>query len=375
VSAGRRTNLLALAARPGRFEHHLTVVARAGGAQLEIATASEPLYFAHVNVSDEYAIALPTGDAAVDAFPLRTFVSDATSLEDVARYNHGVGDLVLHPFGFLHWPGRLRPPFAPIVLPPGARRCGVSLVFCASSPTPAGGGAAHVTPGREADAKAYVPDPPPLVLCDVGREGEGTIAGVGGASLALVVRPSGAIAAPRGAYAVVLEADPGSGHAACDLLYVPPGAMFDGAGIARALVLTSATHDVEEPLPSWDRVPSSPMAPFEDAPRATLPLAHDGVKVAAIDGQRVAVTVGGREAEVPRHWLARMLFRIALHPPVLGYVETYGGFFYDDRRLDAVRIGLRGGGEIVRSHAEAMRLVEALYRAVPPDGYTERIGP
>ena len=61
-----RTNLLELASRPGRFEHHLTVVARVGDAQLEIATASEPLYFAHVNVSDEYAMALPTGDPPVE---------------------------------------------------------------------------------------------------------------------------------------------------------------------------------------------------------------------------------------------------------------------------------------------------------------------
>jgi hypothetical protein len=37
-----------------------------------------------------------------------------------------------------------------------------------------------------------------------------------------------------------------------------------------------------------------------------------------------------------------------------------------------VRVGLRGGGEVVLAHAEAMRLVEALYRAVPAEGYTER---
>src|SRR5690606_14265154 len=56
-----RTNVRALAARPGRFEHHLVVVARIGAAQLEQATASEPLYFAHANVSDEYALPLTTG--------------------------------------------------------------------------------------------------------------------------------------------------------------------------------------------------------------------------------------------------------------------------------------------------------------------------
>src|ERR1019366_9123493 len=164
MSDVRRTNLRALASRPGRFEHHLLVVARAGAAQLEMATASEPLYFAHLNVSDEYAIALPTGDETVDRFPMRTFLTDAGTLEDVARYNHRVGDLVLHPLGFLHWPGRLRPPFTPLVFPPGMRRCGVSLVFCASSPTPGGGGSPGVTTGREADAKSYAANAPPLVL-------------------------------------------------------------------------------------------------------------------------------------------------------------------------------------------------------------------
>jgi len=371
VSGIRRTNLRDLAARPGRFEHHLLVVARAGAAQLEMATASEPLYFAHVNVSDEYAIALPTGDASVDGFPLRTFVTDAGTLEDVARYNHRVGDLVLHPLGSLHWPGRLRPPFAPFVFPPGMRRCGVSLVFCASSPTPGGGGPLGVTEGREADAKSYVAEAPPLVLREMGREGEGVAARVGNASLVLVVRPR-VITAPRGAYVAVLEADPGSSHGACDLIHVPPGATLDAAGIARGLVFASDTHDADDPPVSWDHVPSPPMAPFEDAPRAELPLSSQGIEVTAVDEDRVAVAIGGRSAVVPRHWLARMLFRIALHPPVLGYVETYGGLFYDDRSPGAVRVGLRGGGEVVLAHADAMRLVEALYRAVPAEGYTER---
>jgi hypothetical protein len=114
------------------------------------------------------------------------------------------------------------------------------------------------------------------------------------------------------------------------------------------------------------------MAPFEDAPRGALPLSRAGIEVTEADERSVEVAIGGRSAVVPRHWLARMLFRIALHPPVLGYVETYGGFFYDDRAPEGVRVGLRGGGEVVLAHAEAMGLVEALYRAVPPDGYTER---
>ncbi len=53
-----RVNLRELVARPERFEHHLIVCATLGRVQLEIVTASEPLYFGHVNFSDEYALAL-----------------------------------------------------------------------------------------------------------------------------------------------------------------------------------------------------------------------------------------------------------------------------------------------------------------------------
>ncbi len=125
----QRVNLHELVARPRRFEHHLVVVAGLGPAQLEIVTASEPLAFAHHNISDEYAMALPTGDAMIDAFPLRTFLTDPSSFTDVGRINHRVGDLVLHPHGLLHWPGRLRPPYAPFRFPHGMRRCGLSRVL------------------------------------------------------------------------------------------------------------------------------------------------------------------------------------------------------------------------------------------------------
>jgi hypothetical protein len=368
----RRTNLLSLAARPGRFEHHLTVVARAGGTQLEIATASEPLYFGHVNVSDEHALALPTGDAVVDGFPMRTFVSDAKTGDDVGRYNHRVGDLVLHPFGLLHWPGRLRPPFAPLVPPPGQRRCGVSLVFAASAPGKAAQAAPAVSPGREADAKAYVTPPPPLGLRDVVREGAGVVARIGDASLELVVG-GGAEAPARGAYLVVLEAREGSSHRACDLVHIPPGQAFDAAGVRRALLFTSAGHDVDAPPESWDTLPSTLFAPVEDAPRGTLPVSAGGLVVSAVDAELVSVAVGNGSARVPRYWLARTLFRIGLHRPLLGYVETYGGFFFDDREAGHHRIGVRGLGEIALSPPESLRLVETLYRAVAPDGYSERL--
>jgi multimeric flavodoxin WrbA len=371
----RRTNLRELAARPGRFEHHLVVVARAAGAQLEIATASEPLSFAHINVSDEYAVALPTGDDAIDRFPLRTFLTDPETLDDVGRYNHRVGDLVLHPFGLMHWPGRLRPPFEPFAFPAGMRRCGLTLVFCASSPSPPVDRLVAVTAGRTVDAKAYGTATPPLGLWELGREDAGTVARVAGASLDLVVRPA-SLAAPRGAYVVVLEADEGADHHACDLLHLEPGASLPSGGIARALVMATDEREVQPPPPSWDAVSAAPMVRFEETLRATLPAGSDGMKVTAVDATRVAVAVGPASAVVPRHWLARLLYRVALHAPALGYVETYGGFFYDDRaaRDGIVRFGVHaapGSHEVRIAAADAPAFVEALYRAVAPEGYAE----
>ena len=133
----RRANLRELLARPGRFEHHLTVVARVGVAQIEAVNGGPSLvYFAHGNVSDELALALPCGDPLVDALPLRTFALDPATNEDVGRVNHRVHDMVLHPHGLLHWPGRLRPPHEPPRFTPGTRRTLISVVCCASRPTP-----------------------------------------------------------------------------------------------------------------------------------------------------------------------------------------------------------------------------------------------
>jgi hypothetical protein len=369
-----RTNLLELASRPGRFEHHLTVVARIGETQLEIATASEPLYFAHVNVSDEYAIALPTGDALVDGFPLRTFVTDAATGQDVARYNHRVGDLVLHPLGAMHWPGRLRPPYAPFVPPPGMRKCGTSLVFCAGAPTPAGDESRTVSSGRDADAKAYVATPPRLTLLDALHEEARTLARVGHATLRLVVRPS-TIVAPRGAYVVVLAADRGATHRACDLIHSAPGVSLDASGIDRALVLESDRVEASAPPDAWKRVPDPLIAPFEDGSRQPLPFSRAGLDAVEPDATDVTIRIGAASARVPRYWLARTLFRITLHRPLLGYVETYGGFFFDDRRhaSEGITLGLRTGDRITLPAPEALSLVEALYRAVAPDGYTERL--
>jgi multimeric flavodoxin WrbA len=368
-----RTNLRELAAGEGRFEHHLMPCATAGGAQLEIVAASEPLAFAHANVSDEYAVALPCGDDLVEQFPLRTFLSDAASGADIGRYNHRTFDLVLHPYGALHWPGRLRAPHDPIVFPPGMRRSGLALVYCASRPTlptvrPLGASA-----GREGDAKAYVDPSPPMFLASLRGE-PGILARIGTTTLALLVAPK-AIEPPCGGYVIILEVDENGGHAPGDLVRVPPGGRLDGSGIARAL-LFSADDAPPDPVPAlWRGAPRPPFPPYEDLPAGALPVAEGGLSFEKISDRHVALLVGGLRAEVHRYWLARMLFRSALHGFALGYVETYGGAFVDDRE-GRVRVGLRAGGgtpNIELSRVDAIAFIERVYRAVAPPGYRERL--
>jgi hypothetical protein len=368
-----RVNLRELIARPERFEHHLVVCATVGRVQLEVVTASEPLYFAHVNVSDEYAVALPTGDALVDGFPFRTFLSDPRTSTDVGRYNHGVGDLVLHPVELMHWPGRLRPPYRPFPIPPGMRRCGLSLVYCANRPVAATRVDVPVAAGRAGDAKAYVAPAPRMVLARVlGGGATGVVARVDDTSLEVVDRPA-AIERARGAWVAVLEVEAGGALAACDLVRVPAGARLDTPGVVRALVLASASAEPDPVPPSWRALPAPPFAPYEDGAAGALPIAVDRLVVEDGGADAVRVRVDGLTGEVPRYWLARMLFRIALHDMRLGTVETYGGFFVDDR--DEVELGLRtaetrAGVTIPRERALAA--IEALYRAVAPAGYRER---
>ncbi len=364
----RRTNLRELEARPGRFEHHLMVVARVGGAQLEVATASEPLYFAHANISDEYAMAMSTGDEPVDAFPYRTFLSDPASFEDVGRINSRVRDMVLHPYGLLHWPGRLRPPYAPFAFGPGERRSGYTLVMCATRPVPPSERPLFVSDGREADTKAYTGQSVPFLLADTRREGSRLLGGVAAAKLELVVSPS-RISPPRGGYAVVLDGD--EPHFPGDLVYIPAGDALAAAGIGRALVVSSDTSEPEPPPGSWDTTPDAPFPTFEDGAAGTLPLSVAGLSLERISADRVRVEADGSSTEVPRYWLARFLFRLGLHGYCIGYLETYGGFFYDDR--DGYRLGIRGGGEVKLEAAEVPEVVERLYRSVAPQGYVERI--
>jgi hypothetical protein len=367
-----RVNVHELAARPHRLEHHLLVVAELGTAQLEIATASEPLAFAHHNISDEYAMALPTGDAAIDAFPHHTFLTDPSSLVDVGRLDHRVGDLVLHPHGLLHWPGRVRHPARPLSYPPGPRRGGLALLYCAVHPSPPTTRPLFVSPGRGADATAYGDNDVPFLLAETGTSPPALLAAIGDTTLALLVDPD-PLVSPRGGYLLVLDAAPNSLHFPGDLLHAPPTAVIPTEGLRRALWLSSPSAAPTAPPPSWTSLPDVPLAAFEDAPPGALPMTIGPLTVEAASPEAVILRIDGRPtSEIPRFWLARTLFRLALHGFTMGYVETYGGFYCDDRE-GRYRLGVRGHGQVAFTREEIAWAVARLYRAVAPPGYTERV--
>lgn len=337
------------------------VVGRIGDAQLELVTASEPLFFAHANISDEYALALPTGDGLLDAFPFRTFLmQDDNTL--AGRIRHRTGQLVLHPHGWLHWPGMLRAPYTPPVFP-GPRRCGLSLVFCASTPTVPGDRPLAMSAGLESNAKAYAAAPPFHLVDVMAQPDDQWLGQIGGARMDLLVAPTH-VKGPT--YLAVLDAAEDSDWFSCDLAFIEGNVAT--TGVKRALAFTGS--DVAPPPETWDEVPTPRMPPFEDGARLPLPVAIDGLRVADA-GDRVRVSIGGHHADVPRYWLARMLFRVSLHDFALGYLETYEGLFYDDR--GGFRLGLRGGGHVSLDRAGIERAVAELYRAVAPAGYTERL--
>lgn len=366
----RRTNLRELTARPGRYEHHLMVVASIGANQLEAPTASEPLYFAHQNFSDEWVVTLPTGNPMLDSFEPRVFIQDKESFEDESRFVQRTLELVLHPYGHLHWPSRLRHPYAPPPIPPGFRQCGLTLVYCANVDTPPderrplriGEGLGERGKGDESVPRTHL---------DLRREGESVVARVGESSLTLLVDPQ-KIESPRGAYLVILEGE--GAHFETDLLYLPKGAELSGEGIRRAILFASETLDAEPPPPSWDEVPAPPFAPFEEGSKGTLPLSIAGIEIEEIDDAFVRMRIGESASEVPRHWAARHLFRWPLHRYRLAYLETYGGLYTDDRGEEAI-IGLRDGGHVSINKGELTDVVEALYRAIAPPGYTEDLVP
>lgn len=281
-----------------RHEHHLVVVARVGDAVLECAVAGEPLAFAHRNISDEYALLLPSGDPLLDAFKGRTVIGDA-------RVKHGAGDLVLHPHGALHWPGKLRPPYERIELPVRPRL--LSVVICAARPSPPG-------------------EPREAFVIDTARHDPGPIGHIADARIELVRGPCD-VEGPG----VLVDIDRAT--------LAPLPARFEGA---RGLALAGAPVARPPPIPD---------TPFHLEPRP-LP-----------------VSIGNVTLTEPDFWLARMLFRVALHGLRLGYVETYNGFFCDD--TGDLSLGFRGGPSATVPRAEAIRALHHLYCAVAPPGYIE----
>jgi hypothetical protein len=366
----RRVNLRELMARPRRFEHHLTVVARIGCAQIEAVVASEPLYFAHVNISDEYAMSLRTGDPMLESVPFLTLLSDPSTGADVGRLKHRVGDMVLHPHGWLHWPGRLRPPYRTFEFRPGTRRTGLNVVFCGAEPcAPHPERPLFVSTGREDATKNYGATDIAFVLAGLHEESARVLARVGDATMSLLVDPE-RIEAPRGAYVLVLEADPGL-HFEGDLVYVPECGELPCEGLRRAL-LVRAEGPALPPPEVWERVPEPPFAPFEHGGPGQLPIAIGDMQICELDGDSVRIELRGRSSSIPRYWLARCLFRVALHGYAIGYLETYGGFFYDDRD-GTRRLGLRGAGSVAIDEQVLAATFERLYRAVAPPGYVERL--
>ena len=205
------------------------------------------------------------------------------------------------------------------------------------------------------------------------REPSRVVARCADAVWELCVEP-GELAPERGGYFLVLKAD-GTSHFDADLIHIPPGASVELPGVERGLLLSSPDVDASPPPPAWTEVASPPFAPFEHNSPAPLPVSVEGMEVSTGDDPtRVAVRCGERVAQVPRHWLARLLFRVALHGYRLGYVETYEGFYYDD--TDGThRLGLRGGDSVSVDPKRIAEVVEGLYRAVAPDGYHEDLRP
>lgn len=128
-------NLRVYGASKRRYEHNLEPIAQVGEEVLEIATASEPLYLGHINLTDEFNILMTTGDRLMDNTLVRTFFFRPYS-EELVAYSFGApGSVVLHPVDFCHWPGKLKDPFAPQETTMERRRL-LTLVYCGRCPDP-----------------------------------------------------------------------------------------------------------------------------------------------------------------------------------------------------------------------------------------------
>ena len=127
-------NLRVWGANPKQLEHQLTIVATVADAVIEAATASEPLYFGHVNYSDEFNLVFPVGFAPIDNMDVKTYLIDADSGKELGYYQSKIGDIVLHPVGVCHWPGYMHR-YQNYRPPSDAMRMRVlSTVYCSAGP-------------------------------------------------------------------------------------------------------------------------------------------------------------------------------------------------------------------------------------------------
>ena len=277
-------------ARPARYEHHLMVCATIDGVQLEVTTASEPLYFNHINLSDEYAMRAPDRRRAGRSLP---------APHVPVRPGDGRGRRSLQP-------SRRRPGA------PSRRACstgqgdfarrssrstfrrecadaGLSSCIVQAHPRQPTWCPLPRPVGREEDAKAYMSPAPPMVLASMRGE-PGVLAHIGRTTLA-ARRGAGGDRAPHGGWVVVLEAAAGSAHAACDLLRLPEGTSLDGAGIVRALLFAS-NEEGPGPIPrSWSEARSRRSLPTR---RTSLERCRSTYPASTAAAHRGGVGVGGR---------------------------------------------------------------------------------
>ncbi len=125
-------NLRARAGSVNRLEHILEIVMRIDNTVIEMATASEPLYFGHSNWGDEFNLLFLTGDDLADQFPARTVFTDTETGEQLGYVKCPNGCMTVHPVGISHWPGMLKEPHKIFNPPDELRRKVFAAVFCSA---------------------------------------------------------------------------------------------------------------------------------------------------------------------------------------------------------------------------------------------------
>ena len=216
----------------------------------------------------------------------------------------------------MHWPGRMRPPYEMPAVPPGMRRSVLSLVYCANVATPHVESPDRRPRGRQRSAREGLRR---AGTADVARRRARTC------RRGRSDRRDDARSRHRRGRTTARRLGRRSAHARG--ASPRPGRPVRAG--ARAPVLVGDAEPDPVP-PAWAQLPAPPFAPLEDVPRGALPFTFGPLSVVERGDATATVALEDAIAEVPRHWLARTLFRLGLHDLRLGYVETYGGMSFDD---------------------------------------------